>query len=128
MLAVAGLVAVLTPGLIGDSDAGTPSGVITIVGDDFSFAPMQVRGLAGEIEITLDNEGPGVHDLVVLEQGIRISARADFDENTSLGRISLVAPGESASEIFELDPGGYQIVCLIPGHLEAGMTADLTVE
>jgi len=125
--------AVVILGLGGDSDGGsadpnTPSAAITVVGDDFSFAPMQVRGLAGEVEITLDNEGPGVHELVVLEQGVRISARADFDESTSLGKIPLLAPGDSASEVFQLDPGDYQIVCLIPGHLEAGMTADLTVE
>ncbi len=127
------VLAVLVIGLIVVSSGGEdppPAGAshdITVVADDFDFSPQPLLGLAGAVNFTMTNEGLVGHNLVVLEQGVRISSATQFDPATELGRIESLAPGFDASLSLDLPPGTYQVVCLIPNHLEQGSTVDLVV-
>ncbi len=127
------LVAVVVIGLIivsGGGDDAPPAGAshdIAVVADDFDFSPQPLLGLAGTVNFTMTNEGLVGHNFVVLEQGVRISTATQFDPATELGRIESLAPGYDASLSLDLPPGTYQVVCLIPNHLEQGSTVDLIV-
>ena len=80
--------------------------------DDFSFAPSDITVQAGQVNLTLVNEGAAVHDLTIPDLGITV----------------LVRPGESVTTGLKLDsPGTYNILCSIPGHSSLGMTGSLVV-
>jgi len=111
----------------GDTPPPEASHDIRVVAHDFNYDPDPLLGLAGTINFTLANDGLVGHDLVVLKQGVRISTASDFDSSTELGRLDSLAPGYEAKLSLDLQPGRYQIVCLVPNHLEQGSTVDLIV-
>jgi uncharacterized cupredoxin-like copper-binding protein len=121
------VVLALTGGDDGEPAVVEPSSAITIEGDEYSFVPDPALGLSGEIDLTLANVGKIGHELIILEPGVRIAAASEFDESTEVGRIDSIAEGTEASTSVDLDVGTYQVVCLIGGHLESGMSADLIV-
>lgn len=86
---------------------------LTVTLDDFAFTPSDIALEAGQVNLTLVNEGTAVHDLTVPELGITI----------------VVLPGESVTAGLEFDaPGTYDILCSIPGHASIGMTGSLVVQ
>jgi len=105
----------------------TASHDIKVVSRDFEYSPTPLLGLAGQINFTLTNKGLVGHNFVVLKQGVRIGSATEFDPSMQLGRIESLAPGYDASLSVDLEPGTYQVVCLIPNHLEQGSTVDLIV-
>ena len=98
---------------------------------------------AGVVSLRLTNIGGVDHELVVLPlaDGQQIGGRAvnedgEVDESDSLGEASLmdgpgagdgIAPGSTGWVTLDLAPGGYELVCNLPGHYAAGMYTDLTV-
>jgi plastocyanin len=97
----------------GSSDGGQDaSGSFTLITKEFYFDPDTVTASAGSTEIVIDNSGGVVeHDFTLDELGIEIYA----------------SPGETVSEVVNLDAGTYDFYCSIPGHREAGMEGTLTV-
>ncbi len=79
---------------------------------DFESAPDALP--AGETEITLQNEGSADHDVTFEELGDETVAKA--------------AGGETATGTVTLEPGTLTYYCSVPGHREAGMEGELTVE
>jgi FtsP/CotA-like multicopper oxidase with cupredoxin domain len=123
LLAVLGLAAVLalalsfTAVVLAAGDDGTatsgPEAAATHVAlSEFAIEPATITAPAdGTLHVA--NDGAATHNLAVVDQG-------------------LTTPDIPAGEAAELDlaglaPGSYQVVCLIPGHEDAGMTADLEV-
>jgi manganese oxidase len=77
---------------------------------EFAVSPATV-GAGGSLSVT--NDGAMPHDLAV----------KDTDLQTAL-----LQPGESATlDVSSLEPGTYTIICTVPGHEAAGMTAELVV-
>jgi len=68
---------------------------------------------AGEVNLNITNIGASVHNIVARELGLR-------SPDVGLG-------GQTELSLGELTPGSYELICDIPGHLEAGMTATLEV-
>ncbi len=96
-------------------ETGAPTvGENTFVAVDIAWedAPEQVT--AGEVALTLVNEGAGVHNLVIEELGEEPVAEAQ--------------PGETVEGDTTLKPGTYTYYCSIPGHREAGMEGTLTAK
>jgi len=111
----------------GGGGSGASTSIKTVM-TEFKFDPNEWTVPAGQ-EITLDltNSGTVEHDWVLMVQ----PAVAPFDEadqpNVS---VEFDAPiGESTSVTFTAPTtaGDYQVVCSVPGHLEAGMTGTLHV-
>ena len=121
------LVVVLLLAFSGGDGPAEPSASVTIEGIDFAYSPNPVLALAGEVEINFENNGKTGHDFVLLQEGVRISVPEEFVDSMAVGRIPSIAKGTSVTRTVTLDPGTYQIVCLLPDHLEAGMEADLIV-
>lgn len=95
-------------------------GVVRVTGREYAFTvePAAVDGPKVFFEFT--NEGEEEHELVVFS--------ADGEE---LGEIHELAPGKSGKLALELEPGTYQLKCLVKEgdktHAELGMVAELTV-
>lgn len=98
---------------------------------EFSFSPASASVPAGaEVTLTLTNSGTIEHNWVLLDAGYQAAAPFDADDQANVVTETKVAAGEAQTFAFTApaDSGSYQIVCSIPGHLEAGMTASLTVD
>jgi FtsP/CotA-like multicopper oxidase with cupredoxin domain len=65
----------------------------------------------GSLHVT--NDGTATHNLSVVDQDLTTP--------------DLAAGDAGELDLADLDPGSYQVVCLIPGHADSGMTADLEV-
>lgn len=94
----------------GASGAGASSAHLTL--NEFSIDPKAVSVATGA-KLHIENKGALVHNVEVKETGLK---SADLK------------PGESGElDLASLEPGSYTLVCNVPGHTEAGMTASLVV-
>lgn len=71
---------------------------------------------AGKVKVHLTNEAPVPHD-------VRIENEAGKD----VGGTEVITSSEESTTV-NLKPGEYTFYCSVPGHREAGMEGDLTVE
>lgn len=115
---------------------------VTIEADEFSFtAPATIP--AGYVDITLKNSGTESHHIQFVK--LNSVSKADFkaaisatdigalDEATFVGGPNGADPGGSATATVKLDPGSYEIVCVIPtedgtSHASHGMIATVEVK
>jgi uncharacterized cupredoxin-like copper-binding protein len=117
--------------------AGTPAAApqtttqITVDMVEFMFNPETVRVPAGgQIEITLINSGALEHEWAIMNLGIQASEPFDENDEANIYWEKEVGPRSQVVETFTApsEPGDYQIVCAIAGHMEAGMVGTLVVE
>jgi plastocyanin len=87
----------------------------TVSMSEYTFDPGEVSVAAGDT-VSAPNEGQTVHNLTVL------------DGNEELGRTEDVDPGKSGELEVDFEPGGYDMICTIPGHADLGMEGSFTVE
>jgi uncharacterized cupredoxin-like copper-binding protein len=78
------------------------------------------------VTLTLNNQGTMEHTFAVIAEGGRVSSAAELGDTEP---VAGAEAGASVNAAFTApsEPGPYQVVCTIPGHLEAGMEATLTV-
>jgi uncharacterized cupredoxin-like copper-binding protein len=116
---------------------GTPAGPgqtttqLTIDMVEFMFDPETVTVPAGgQVELTLINSGALEHEWVIMNLGTQVTPPFGDDDEANIYWEKEVEPGGTAVEIFTApsQPGEYQIVCGIAGHMEAGMIGTLIVE
>jgi uncharacterized cupredoxin-like copper-binding protein len=122
------LLFVVIAGACGGS-AGTGSAEISVSMAEFSFTPSIVSAPAGaEITLNLTNNGTVDHSWVLMQAGYTAEPPfSDADQSHVLQEFTL-SPGEQQTATFTApsDPGKYQVVCSLPGHLEAGMQGTFT--
>ena len=110
--------------------ANGPSTTINVTMTDFHFEPMDFTVPAGqEITVNATNNGAVQHEFVIFNLGTDAGDKfGDEDEQNIYWEVE-VDPGGSVTETFAAptEPGEYSITCGIEGHLEAGMSAKLTV-
>lgn len=79
------------------------------------------------VTITLTNDGTIPHEWAVLKAGVHIDSQAQFREDMVLFEVEALKEGTSATQTFSLEePGSYEIICAIQGHLDAGMRGSIT--
>jgi uncharacterized cupredoxin-like copper-binding protein len=71
---------------------------------------------AGKVTVNFTNPQPLSHDVAI----------EDASDET-IGRTAVIGEG-SDSTVVDLKPGDYAFYCSVPGHREAGMEGELTVE
>jgi len=108
---------------------GGASTTITSDMQDFKYDPPEYTVPAGEqITLELSNTGAVEHEWAIQST----PATAPYDEADKANQLVsfILGPGESSTFTFTApsEAGDYQIVCGIPGHLEAGMVGTLTVQ
>ncbi len=121
------LAALVLMSLGGEDAPLEPSASVTVEATDHAYSPDPVLALAGEVEIYFENKGLTGHELILLQEGQRITHSDQFDESIQLTKIPSIASGTNFTGTITLEPGTYQMICLLPGHFEAGMDADLIV-
>ncbi len=100
----------------GSSDDGSDaSGTVRVSMTEFAFSPDPIvlrSGAGARLEVV--NDGTTGHDLLIGELG---KGTPDLP------------PGESTVlDLSDQPPGTYRVVCDLPGHTEAGMVTELTLE
>lgn len=81
------------------------------------FEPDGLEAKAGNLTITYSNPSPVQHSLAI----------EDADGNV-LAETEIFSAGEQEVTLDDLAPGEYVYFCTVPGHREAGMEGDLTVQ
>jgi uncharacterized cupredoxin-like copper-binding protein len=107
-----------------------PSTKISFTMTDFAFNPNEFTVPAGE-EITLNvtHNGTMEHNFIIMKYST--DAGDMFDEEDKINVFWQVAlqPGDSETVSFTApeQPGTYQVICGMPGHLQSGMIGKLIV-
>ena len=113
----------------GSGGLGAPAAKISIEMSEFMFTPKELAVYSGQ-EITLDlhNSGAVEHDFTILKKSA--VAKTPFDREKQAGDILAefrLGAGKSDTFKFTLpEPGEYEIICVVPGHVEAGMVGKIT--
>ena len=128
LIMLAALVALGATACGGDEGAGDLVTTLDVSMVEFEFDPPEAVVPAGaEITLNLSNAGSVEHNWVVLNSGSKIEAESEFDESMIYFE-GLLNPGEAETLTFTAPaPGGYQVICNIPGHFTAGMEGRLRV-
>ena len=107
-----------------------PSTKLKVEMTDFAFTPNYFTVPAGEeITVNIAHHGIVVHEFIIMKPGANAGEHFDEEDLPNIYQSVEVPPGHSQSFTFiaPAEPGEYQVVCGIAGHIESGMTATLTV-
>lgn len=113
----------------GGTDA--PSTTINVTMTDFAFSPNTFTVPAGQpITINATNNGASRHTFVIMKLGKDVGQSFIAANQADIYWQTFVDAGGNKSDTFTAPstPGEYQIICDIPGHYEAGMSASLIVK
>jgi uncharacterized cupredoxin-like copper-binding protein len=116
--------------LLAACQSSGPSTKLNVEMTDFAFTPNQFTVPASEeITVNIAHHGIVVHEFIIMNPGTTAGNTFDEEDKPNIYTIVEVPPGHSQTFSFTAptEPGDYQIVCGIAGHLESGMTATLTV-
>lgn len=146
-LAVASAVtsAVASPGHTGGHPAASPMGssgdpnkvtrtIEVTMNDQMRFVPNTVQVRAGEtVRFVVRNVGQIKHEMMLGTQQELVEHAKVMQQNPGMehddGNSVTVQPGGSKDLIWQFGrAGNYKIGCLVPGHFEAGMVGNVTVQ
>ena len=96
--------------------------------DDFSFSfSSSTIAADSDVAVSLINVGVVEHNFSVLREGANPSSEAIISDEMVIADLGTISGSESGTGSLNLSPATYLVVCLVPGHFDAGMSADLTV-
>ncbi len=110
--------------------AAQPSTSFSVELSDFKFTPDKFVVPAGQqITLNLSNKGAVEHEFVIIKKGEQVTIPFNEDDEDKVYWEHELEPGKSETVTFTApsEPGEYEVVCGVEGHLEAGMKATLTV-
>jgi uncharacterized cupredoxin-like copper-binding protein len=84
-----------------------------------------------EVTLHMTNNGAVEHEFAILKLGEHvIPPFGEKDEDKILWELDGVEPGSNKTGTFTAptEPGDYDVICGVPGHIELGMVATLTVK
>jgi uncharacterized cupredoxin-like copper-binding protein len=103
---------------------------------EFGLEPTVLVSGPGETAFFVTNHGAIEHELVVIRTDRPASELVVVNGQVDLASAGVVKgkigtndlqPGASGFLSLDLEPGMYALICNIPGHYEAGMSAGLTL-
>ena len=106
------------------------STTINVTFTDFHFTPESFTVPAGqEITVNAVNNGAVVHNFVIMKYGTTVGDNYGPEDDVNIFWKLETQPGDNITAKFTAptDPGDYQVICVTPGHYQAGMVAKLTV-
>jgi len=128
VFALLGLILSLILAACGGQGAAA-STTLNVEMSEFMFKPKDLAAPVGqEITLNLKNEGAIEHDFVILKKGATAATpfKVEAQKEDLLFEARLMA-GQAGAYTFTLpEAGDYEVICSVPGHLEAGMKAKLS--
>ncbi len=109
---------------------GRPSTQLNVELNDFVITPNQLAVPAGsEIQIRIANRGAVVHNFYIMKFGVEVGKEFDEEDISGAYWEAEIQPDDTATFTFTSpdQPGVYQVICGVPGHLQAGMVGMLEV-
>ncbi len=106
------------------------SATINVTMTEFQFTPAVFVVPAGQqITVNAKNGGTVAHSFVIMKFGTTAGDAFDDDDQPNVYYQIELQPGDSQTDTFTAptQPGDYQVVCSMPGHIAAGMVAKMTV-
>jgi len=107
-----------------------PSTKISFTMTDFAFNPNEFTIPAGEdITLNVTHNGTMEHSFIVMKYGTDAGKMFDEADKVNVYWEVDLQPGDSETVLFRApdEPGTYQIICGMPGHLQSGMIGKLIV-
>jgi plastocyanin len=98
----------------GGGGGGAALELVAGPGSELKFDKTSLEAPAGEVTITMVNEGDLPHDVAIEGNGV--------DEKGEI-----VQNGGTSTVTANLEPGEYTFYCSVPGHREGGMEGTLTI-
>ena len=95
---------------------------LLIYAQEWSLWPSRSSLPAGPVQVELDNRGQDAHDVAVR----RLAGRGTM-VGPVLARVAPTPSGVLRHAVWHLRAGRYELVCTMPGHMAAGMHADIRV-
>jgi len=97
---------------------------------DFAFNPNEFTVPAGEdITLNVTHNGTMEHSFIVMKYGTDAGKMFDEADKVNVYWEVDLQPGDSETVLFKApdQPGTYQIICGMAGHLQSGMVGRLIV-
>ena len=112
----------------GGSDQPPPAGdaAINLVEKDFAIAMDKSTIKAGSITFNIKNTGPSPHNIGVTKEAD--ASKGGGITGPVIKNSDTIDSGKTTSITVDLQPGAYNIVCTVPGHVQLGMIVKLTVQ
>ena len=107
-----------------------PSTKLSFTMTDFAFDPSEFTVPAGEeITVHVTHHGTMAHSFIVMKYGTDAGDVFDEADKANVFWEVDLQPGDSETVVFAApeQPGTYQIICGMPGHLQSGMIGKLVV-
>ena len=107
-----------------------PANKINVEMTDFAFTPSQFTIPSGEqITLHVTHKGLVEHDFIIMKLGADVGPHFNAEDQPNIYWQIKVQPDESQTVTFTApaQPGTYQIVCGMAGHVESGMVGVLEV-
>lgn len=100
----------------GTADSGNSLAFEADPGGGLAYTAKSATSKAGKVTVDFTNPQPIAHDVAIENSGGKQVAATE-----------VITEG-SDSAVADLKPGDYTFYCSVPGHREAGMEGELTVE
>ncbi len=112
----------------GGSDQPPPAGdtAINFVEKDFAIAMDKSTIKAGSITFNIKNTGPSPHNIGVTKEAD--ASKGGGITGPVIKNSDTIDSSKTTSITVDLQPGAYNIVCTVPGHVQLGMIVKLTVQ
>ncbi len=104
---------------------------VTLADDSVTLDPAEVT--AGPVRLVASNEGSMTHEIEILagaDPGVELVVKSQVAITEGLelvDEVEDIVPGATGELTVDLEPGTYLVMCNLPGHYAAGMSAYLTV-
>jgi uncharacterized cupredoxin-like copper-binding protein len=123
------LIIVLALALTACGESG-PSTKVSFTMTDFAFTPNEFTVPAGqEITIRVTHNGTMEHDFIVMKYGTDAGEMFNEEDKVNVFWEVDLQPGDSKTVRFSApeQPGTYQVICGMVGHMQSGMVGKLIV-
>lgn len=120
----------LTTLILSACGTGKPPTEISVAMTDFAFTPnLFTVPAGGQIALGATHDGLVEHDFVIMKLDTDVGGHFNEEDLANVYWQIKIQPGESQTVTFTApsEPGTYQIVCGMAGHVEAGMVGQLVV-
>lgn len=100
----------------GGDNGGSGTLAIAAADSGLAYASDTASTSSGKVTVDFDNPQPIAHDVAFEDEG-----------GATIGKTEVITDASDAT-VVDFKPGTYEFYCTVPGHREAGMEGELTVE